>query len=110
MKEILLGNVMVDCADAALLQRFYGELLGWEQRQLYGCPAVRSAGGVVFLFTLRLPGGERSGGRPAGGGAGGGEGKGPVRRRGICHHAGPGGAPVLPVPEIGDIMAAGAGF
>ncbi len=51
MKEILLGNVMVDCADAALLQRFYGELLGWEQRQLYGCPAVRSAGGVVFLFT-----------------------------------------------------------
>ena len=47
MKEILLGNVMVDCADAALLQRFYGELLGWEQRQLYGCPAVRSAGGMV---------------------------------------------------------------
>lgn len=49
--EAALGNVMVDCADAAGLRRFYGELLGWEQCELYGCPAVRSAGGVVFLFA-----------------------------------------------------------
>ena len=31
MSEALLGNVMVDCGDAEELQRFYGELLGWEQ-------------------------------------------------------------------------------
>lgn len=50
-KEIVLGNVMVDCPDAAALQRFYGELLGWEQCDLFALPAVRSAGGVVFLFA-----------------------------------------------------------
>lgn len=30
MEEIVLGNVMVDCDDKKKLQRFYGELLGWE--------------------------------------------------------------------------------
>jgi len=49
--ETALGNVMVDCGDAARLQQFYGELLGWEQCQLYGCRAVRSSSGVVFLFA-----------------------------------------------------------
>ncbi len=45
-----LGNVAVDCKDARKLQGFYAELLGWEKRELYGCPAVRSQSGVVFLF------------------------------------------------------------
>lgn len=51
MEEVLLGNVMVDCGNAERLQWFYGELLGWEQCEMYGCPAVRSAGGIVFLFA-----------------------------------------------------------
>lgn len=51
MAEVVLGNVMVDCACAEELQRFYGELLGWEQCWMYGCPAVRSSGGIVFLFA-----------------------------------------------------------
>ena len=51
MTEVRLGNVMVDCGDAEQLQRFYGELLGWEQCRMYGCRAVRSAGGIVFLFA-----------------------------------------------------------
>lgn len=50
-KEVVLGNIMVDCGDAARLQRFYGELLGWEQCRMYSCPAVSSSGGVVFLFA-----------------------------------------------------------
>lgn len=50
-EEVLLGNVMVDCGDAAKLQRFYGELLGWEMCELFEKPAVRSASGVVFLFA-----------------------------------------------------------
>ena len=29
--EIKLGNVMVDCDNELKLQRFYGELLGWEE-------------------------------------------------------------------------------
>lgn len=49
--EAALGNVMVDCGDAAALQRFYGLLLGWEQCRLFGRRAVRSSGGVVFLFA-----------------------------------------------------------
>lgn len=50
-EELALGNVMVDCGDAEALQNFYGELLGWEQCRMYGCRAVRSSRGVVFLFA-----------------------------------------------------------
>lgn len=49
--EAILGNVMVDCNDETELQNFYAELLGWEKCVLFGRPAVRSSGGVVFLFT-----------------------------------------------------------
>ena len=47
---ICLGNVAVDCIDAEKLRGFYAELLGWEKRELYGCPAVISQAGFVFLF------------------------------------------------------------
>lgn len=49
-REVALGNVMVDCGDEKKLQKFYGELLGWELCELFGRPAVRSSSGVVFLF------------------------------------------------------------
>ena len=48
--EVVLGNVMVDCDDERKLQRFYGELLGWEMCELFARPAVRSFSGIVFLF------------------------------------------------------------
>lgn len=48
--EVVLGNVMVDCDDERKLQRFYGELLGWEMRELFARPAVSSSSGIVFLF------------------------------------------------------------
>lgn len=48
--EVALGNLMIDCGDAAGLQAFYAELLGWERCEMYGLPAVRSLRGVVFLF------------------------------------------------------------
>ena len=50
-EEVLLGNVMVDCGDAAELQGFYAALLGWEACRLFALPAVRSSSGVVFLFA-----------------------------------------------------------
>jgi len=50
MKEVVLGNVMIDCDDEMKLQKFYGELLGWEMCELFARPAVRSSTGVVFLF------------------------------------------------------------
>ena len=48
--EVVLGNVMVDCDDEGKLQRFYGELLGWEMCELFARPAVSSSSGIVFLF------------------------------------------------------------
>ena len=48
--EVVLGNVMVDCNDERKLQRFYGELLGWEMCELFARPAVSSSSGIVFLF------------------------------------------------------------
>lgn len=50
VNEVTLGNVMVDCDDEKKLQKFYGELLGWEMCELYARPAVRSSSGIVFLF------------------------------------------------------------
>ena len=41
---------MVDCDDERKLQRFYGELLGWEMCELFARPAVSSSSGIVFLF------------------------------------------------------------
>lgn len=49
--EVVLGNVMVDCDDEKKLQKFYGELLGWEMCELFERPAVHSCTGIVFLFT-----------------------------------------------------------
>ena len=48
--EVVLGNVMVDCDDERKLQKFYGELLGWEMCELFARPAVSSSSGIVFLF------------------------------------------------------------
>lgn len=48
--EVVLWNVMVDCDDERKLQRFYGELLGWEMCELFARPAVSSSSGIVFLF------------------------------------------------------------
>jgi len=50
-REILLGNVMIDCNDAGKLQTFYAQLLGWEACELWGKPAVRSSSGTAFLFA-----------------------------------------------------------
>lgn len=51
MAAYKLGNVMVDCADAAALQAFYAALLGWDKGERYGMPAVFGPEGAVFLFA-----------------------------------------------------------
>lgn len=47
---ICLGNVMIDCADEQKLCDFYHRLLGWDRSEMFGCPALRSENGIVFLF------------------------------------------------------------
>ncbi len=49
-KRICLNNIGIDCRDALKLRDFYAGLLGWEKREMYACPALRSPEGVVFLF------------------------------------------------------------
>ena len=51
IKEVTLGDVLVDCDDAKKLRGFYAGLLGWESCELYDAPAVRSKDGLVFLFV-----------------------------------------------------------
>ena len=51
--EVVLGNVMVDCDDERKLQRFYGELLGWEMCELFARPAVSSSSGIVFCLLRK---------------------------------------------------------
>lgn len=50
IKGVCLGNVAIDCKDALKLQNFYVGILGWEKCEMYGCPAIKSENGIVFLF------------------------------------------------------------
>ena len=47
---IKLGNVMIDSKDDLALCSFYERLLGWRRSELFGCPALISESGTVFLF------------------------------------------------------------
>lgn len=49
-REIVLGDIVVDCRDAKKLRDFYAELLGWAKLDVYGLPALKSGNGTVFLF------------------------------------------------------------
>ena len=53
--EVILGNVMVDCDDEKKLQKFYGELLGWEMCELFARPAVRCSLKKLRIFALYGP-------------------------------------------------------
>lgn len=50
IKGICLGNVGIDCKDANKLQNFYCELLGFEKKEMYDCPAAVGQDGLVLLF------------------------------------------------------------
>ena len=50
IKGVCLGNIAIDCRDAAGLQDFFAQLTGWEKREMYGCPAVIGGRGVGLLF------------------------------------------------------------
>ncbi len=50
IKGIEIGDITIDCNDTAMLQNFYANILGWEKKTMYDCPAVVSKNGLVFLF------------------------------------------------------------
>jgi predicted enzyme related to lactoylglutathione lyase len=47
---ICIGDISIDCNEPARLRDFYADLLGWEKRVMYGCPAAVRADGFVILF------------------------------------------------------------
>ncbi|MDR1531518.1 MAG: VOC family protein [Clostridiales bacterium] len=50
IRGILIGDISIDCNEPEKLQNFYGELLGWDKRILWGCPAIIKEGYLVILF------------------------------------------------------------
>lgn len=50
IKGICVGDISIDCKDTTNLCDFYANLLGWEKRIMYDCPAVVSGNGLVILF------------------------------------------------------------
>ncbi len=51
IKDITIGDITMDCADAARARDFYADLTGWERTNAYGCLALRAYNGLIFLFA-----------------------------------------------------------
>lgn len=51
IKDITIGDISIDCANPEQTRDFYAALTGWEKREVYGCPALNSDGGLLILFT-----------------------------------------------------------
>jgi len=50
IKGICIGDLSIDCKDPARARAFYAALLGYQQRELYGCPALVAENGQAILF------------------------------------------------------------
>ena len=59
-KEIKLGNITVDCADAEGLRDFYARFLGWEKIEMFGMPALYLRRGIIPTCSPRFGGGAFS--------------------------------------------------
>lgn len=56
-KEVKLADIVVDCPNPEAMQSFYSALLGWQEADLFGHPAVKSENGVLIAFIKEeLPG------------------------------------------------------
>lgn len=51
VENICIGDISIDCNDTTKLRDFYAELLGWEKKTMYDCPAVVGKNGLVLLFV-----------------------------------------------------------
>ncbi|MDR3121909.1 MAG: VOC family protein [Clostridiales bacterium] len=50
IEGIKIGDIAIDCKEREKLRDFYADLLGWEKRVMFGCPAVVSAEGFTLIF------------------------------------------------------------
>lgn len=51
VKGICIGDISIDCNDTENLRNFYANLLGWEKKTMYDCPAVVGENDLTLLFV-----------------------------------------------------------
>lgn len=49
--NFIIGDLMIDCADAKISRDFYADLMEWEKLVSYDCPAVKTGNGLMILFA-----------------------------------------------------------
>ena len=48
--NLTIGDLTIDCANAARARDFYADLMGWEKTTAYGALAVKTGNGMTILF------------------------------------------------------------
>jgi catechol 2,3-dioxygenase-like lactoylglutathione lyase family enzyme len=50
IKNLTIGDLTIDCANAERARDFYADLMGWEKTTAYGALAVKTGNGMTILF------------------------------------------------------------
>ncbi|GHU79002.1 hypothetical protein FACS1894191_0830 [Clostridia bacterium] len=50
IQNLTIGDISIDCQEPGKLRDFYAKLFGWEQRTMYGCPALIAGNSLTILF------------------------------------------------------------
>jgi predicted enzyme related to lactoylglutathione lyase len=51
IKDITIGDLMIDCTNANRAREFYANLTGWEKLIAYDCLALNTNNGMTILFV-----------------------------------------------------------
>ena len=51
ISNLSIGDITIDCADAARVREFYANLTGWERMVAYDCLALKAYNGLTILFV-----------------------------------------------------------
>ncbi|MFT3983039.1 MAG: VOC family protein [Lachnospiraceae bacterium] len=51
VRNIAIGDLTIDCADAYRAREFYSELTGWEKTIAFDCLALKAYNGMMLLFA-----------------------------------------------------------
>lgn len=51
ISKLTIGDLTIDCSDAARAREFYANLMRWERMVAYGCLALKTDSGMTILFA-----------------------------------------------------------
>ena len=51
MPNLIIGDLMIDCANAERARDFYANLLDWEKIVAFNCLALKTDNGMTILFA-----------------------------------------------------------